>query len=109
MGPGHPAGRSAPPSSADTNRRLLRWRSARTASSLATGSDDGTARLWDVATHRQIGAPLADHAGEVSSVAFSPDGKILVTGRPNDTVQFWDVATHQEIGALRPLSTVSTR
>ena len=25
---------------------------------LATGGDDGTARLWDVASHRQIGGPL---------------------------------------------------
>ena len=25
---------------------------------LATASGDGTARLWDVATHQQIGAPL---------------------------------------------------
>lgn len=38
---------------------------------LATGSLDHTVRLWDVATHRQIGGPLTVHTGEVISVAFS--------------------------------------
>ena len=29
---------------------------------LASGSADGTVRLWDVATRRQIGVPLTGHA-----------------------------------------------
>ena len=47
---------------------------------LATGSDDGSVRLWDVASRRQIGRPLTSQSGEVRSVAFSPDGKTLATG-----------------------------
>ena len=65
---------------------------------LASGSYDGTVRLWDVATHRQIGAPLNGHDGEVYSVAFSPDGKILASGADDGTVRLWDVATHRRIG-----------
>ena len=67
---------------------------------LATGSDDGTARLWDVATHQQIGAPLTVPGSTVrDAVAFSPDGKTLATGSGDGTARLWDVATRQQIGA----------
>ena len=66
---------------------------------LATGSNDDTARLWDVATHQQIGSPLTGHTSFVWSVAFSPDGKTLATGGVDDTVRLWDLATHQQIGS----------
>jgi WD40 repeat protein len=65
---------------------------------LATVSEDGTARLWDVATRHQIGAPLSGGPGRIQAVAFSPDGKILATGNFNGTVQLRDVATHARIG-----------
>ena len=42
---------------------------------LATGSWDSTVRLWDVATHTQLGAPLLGHDDTVNSIAFSPDGR----------------------------------
>ena len=53
--------------------------------------DDGTVRLWDVATHRQIGGPLTGHTGPVCSVAFSPDGKTLATGGYDKTIRTWNV------------------
>ena len=65
---------------------------------LASGSDDDTVRLWDVATGRQIGGPLTGHTGPVWSVAFSPDGKTLASGSDDDTVRLWDVATRRPIG-----------
>ena len=69
----------------------------RDGSTLVTGSYDGTVRLWDVATRRQIGTPLNGH-GQVNSVAFSPDGKILASGGADGTVRLWDVATRRQIG-----------
>ena len=73
---------------------------------LATAGSDGTARLWNVATHRQIGSPLTAGAGvdnrTLSGVAFSPDGKTVATADGDGTVRLWDVATHRQIGPTLP-------
>jgi WD40 repeat protein/tRNA A-37 threonylcarbamoyl transferase component Bud32 len=46
---------------------------------LASGSLDGTVRLWHVATQQEL-FTLEDRQGRaVRSVAFSPDGEVLVT------------------------------
>ena len=66
---------------------------------LATGNADGTTRLWDMATHRQIAA-LTGPTGPVGSVAFSPDGGTLATGNADGTTRLWDMATHRQIAAL---------
>jgi tetratricopeptide (TPR) repeat protein len=65
---------------------------------IATGSYDKTARLWDVATGKPIGPPLT-HQGWVSAVAFSPDGKTIATGSYDKTARLWDVATGKPIGS----------
>ena len=64
---------------------------------LASGSDDKTVRLWDVATGRSLRA-FEGHTNWVSSVAFSPDGNTLASGSDDKTVRLWDVAT----GTLPP-------
>jgi WD40 repeat protein/Flp pilus assembly protein TadD len=67
---------------------------------LATGSYDGTVRLWDLATGRQR-ATLAGHEGKVWSVAFSPDGKTIASGSGDGTVRLWDVAAGKEMHKLK--------
>ena len=60
---------------------------------VASGSDDNTVRLWDVATGAVRGT-LEGHSGSVSSVAFSPDGQLVASGsHHDDTVRLWDTAT----------------
>src|SRR5262249_58630053 len=62
----------------------------RSGAPLPTGTADGTVRLWDAATGRQVGEPFTGHTGPVYSVAFSPDGKTLASGSADNTVRLWD-------------------
>jgi WD40 repeat protein/energy-coupling factor transporter ATP-binding protein EcfA2 len=66
---------------------------------LASAGDDRTVRLWDVRTHKPLGAPLRGHAGAVSTVAFSTDGRMLASAGDDRTVRLWDVRTHKPLGA----------
>ena len=69
---------------------------------LATGSDDGTVRLWDPATGVPLGDPLEGHKGSVSEMAFSPDGHRLASGGDDGTVRLWDPDTGQPLGSTNP-------
>jgi WD40 repeat protein len=42
-----------------------------------------------------------DHAANVLSIDFSPDGHTLVTGDMNHEVQLWDVERRQKRATLR--------
>ncbi|MBV8771913.1 MAG: WD40 repeat domain-containing protein, partial [Deltaproteobacteria bacterium] len=65
---------------------------------LASGSGDGTIRLWDVASRRPLDKALTGHSSVVMSVAFSPDGKTLASTSYDYTIRLWDVATRQPLG-----------
>ncbi|MET9657555.1 WD40 repeat domain-containing protein [Streptomyces sp. NPDC006510] len=67
---------------------------------LATASDDATARLWDLASGS--GVLLASHDDEVYSLAFSPDGRLLATGSLDHTVCLWATDTHKQVGTFTP-------
>ncbi len=64
--------------------------------SVLTGSDDGTARLWDAASGESL-RTFSGHSGGVSSVAFSPDGRSVLTGSNDGTARLWDAATGESL------------
>ena len=65
---------------------------------LASGSRDGTVRLWDVATGAHL-RTLEGHAG-VTSMAFSHDGRTLASGSGDYTVRLWDAETGEQVRTL---------
>ena len=79
---------------------------------LVTGSEDATARLWDVpalldaglTAPRLAAAPVAlrGHAEAVYAAAISPDGQWLVTGSDDTTARLWDVPALLDTGSTTP-------
>ena len=68
---------------------------------LASGSADGTVRIWDVAIEKEIVDPPLRHRGFVSAVAFSRDGRLLVSAGDDRIVKVWDTTTWKEVQSLR--------
>jgi WD40 repeat protein/transcriptional regulator with XRE-family HTH domain len=65
---------------------------------VATGSEDGTVRLWNATT----GAPIASFTpgGHVNAIAFDSDGRVLAAGGADGIVRLWDTNTKQSRGTL---------
>lgn len=67
-------------------------------SGLLVAADAGnTARLWDTGSGTPV-ATLSGHAGAVTAVAFSPDGRTVATGSSDNTVRLWDARTGAPVG-----------
>jgi WD40 repeat protein len=73
---------------------------------LAAGGIGDNIILWDVSTVRNtrvdmgalVGKALSGDIGNIESVAFSPDGKILASGTDDNIIVLWDLETGQAIG-----------
>lgn len=110
------------PLPADALVRLgtIRWRHSGPILSVAylgdgkqmiTGSQDGTLRIWEAATGRELrsfgkAAPAANanvdlrrrvYLNMMSAIALAPDGQALVSAGQDGTITLWDVATGKEL------------
>jgi WD40 repeat protein len=88
---------------------------------LASAGDDGTVRLWNVASRREDGAPInvignvrgyayhpSDESGSASCVTLSPDGRLLATAAVLRRYSPGGIAVAGETTAIR-LFDVGTR
>ncbi|WP_017591926.1 WD40 repeat domain-containing serine/threonine protein kinase [Nocardiopsis potens] len=66
---------------------------------LATGSLDSTARLWDTGTGAALGT-LAGHGDWVDGLRFSPDGALLATVGEDFDTRLWETGTGEEVAVL---------
>jgi len=67
---------------------------------LASGSIDGTARLWHAWTGEEVRS-LRAHGNWVYGVAFDPYGRTLLTSGADHSPKLWDVATGRHEKTLR--------
>jgi len=54
---------------------------------VVSGSGDGTARVWEAESGREIARMT--HADGITVIAFSPDGKFVISGSEDGTVRLW--------------------
>ncbi|KAH7922058.1 WD40 repeat-like protein [Leucogyrophana mollusca] len=66
---------------------------------VASGSWDGTIRVWNAETGEVVCGPLSGHENWVTSVAFSHDGRRIVSGSKDRTIRVWDLRTGQMTSA----------
>ncbi len=58
---------------------------------ILTGSDDGTACIWDATTGDNT--LTLNHKAHVTAVAWSPDGHHILTGSADGAARIWDATT----------------
>jgi WD40 repeat protein len=63
---------------------------------VSCGGDDGTIKLWEVATGTQIRG-LVGHSGGVECLAFSPDGGFVLSGGRDHTMRLWEMTSGREV------------
>jgi WD40 repeat protein len=88
----------------------LDWR-PHAASTLATGGNDGTIRIWDTETgqescifmgHDRTLSPGEGNPDGVAIVKWSPNGKIIASGGYDGAIRLWDTTSETRCNLLQP-------
>lgn len=66
--------------------------------SLVAGGDDGRMIVFDAATRKQVGNPLAEHPSRVSKIAFSPVGGLMASSGFGRNLIMIDWPTRLQLG-----------
>ena len=68
---------------------------------VASVGQDNTIKLWNLANTEASQAILSDHTSQVKSIAFSPNGKLLVSAGFFGQVILWDVPSGTKINSFK--------
>ena len=89
-----PAGATGGVAGTGTSGSPLRWAVlSPNGKQVLTVSNDGTARLWDLRSGRQLQVFYEPTGESMNSTWFSPDGTKIVTSSNDGTARIWSVAT----------------
>ena len=72
-----------------------------------SGSDDTTARLWNIKTGREERV-FEGHTGFINTALFNPDGHTMITGSDDDTIRLWNANTATSFTGSR-VTTIRSR
>jgi len=66
---------------------------------LASGSEDGSIRIWNLDTFQCIKV-LTHHKKAINCLRFSPNGQFLASASWDNTIKLWDLQSFDEITTL---------
>ena len=66
---------------------------------LASGSSDGSIRLWEIASGELV-SKLEGHSGGITSLKFDTDGKLLYSASTDRTVKVWNLETNTLVDTI---------
>lgn len=70
---------------------------------IASGSENGDMRLWDVETRKVIIATWTGHSDIMCTLSWSEDGERVASGSLDGTARIWDVNSN-----LKNILTIKT-
>lgn len=73
---------------------------------IITCSSDGTLKMWNLETRKQLGKDWRDGDSWIWTIALSPDWKKLISGSSDGPVRLWDTDTGEVITNTKLVASV---